>query len=95
MENGAVFVIVFVVVSLIVVVVVVAVVVIESFLFTSGSESVYVRVVMEDRAYYRIRSVSVIGVLCTKWISTAGQRNIVYICLFSHPPKTNSLLLER
>ena len=72
----------------------VAVVVIESFLFTSGSESVYVRVVMEDRAYYRIRSVSAIGVLC-KWISTAGQRNIVYICLFSHPPKTNSLLLER
>lgn len=88
-----VFVIVFVVVSLIVVVIV-SVVVIESFLFTSGSESVYVRVVMEDRAYYRIRSVSAIGVLC-KWISTAGQRNIVYICLFSHPPKTNSLLLER
>ena len=94
MKNGAVFVIVFVVVSLIVVDIV-SVVVIESFLFTSGSESVYVRVVMEDRAYYRIRSVSVIGVLCTKWISTAGQRNIVYICLFSHPPKTNSLLLER
>lgn len=66
-----VFVIVFVVVFFIVVVIV-FVVVIELFFFILGLEFVYVRVVMEDRVYYWIRLVSVIGVLCIKWISIVG-----------------------